>query len=407
MKIKLTRFFPATLLLVLLLFVQRNASAQRGGGIAQWAPDGYQYYSNQNGDIVELDIRDPAKKTVLFTSAMFTPAGKQAIAIQHFSISADEKRVLIYTNSKKVWRLNTRGDYWLYDAGTKQLKQLGIGKPESSLMFAKLSPDGTMAAYVSEHNIYLEDLATGTIKPLTKDGTKKLINGTFDWAYEEEFDCRDGFRWSPDSRSIAYWQIDADKIKNYLMLNTTDSIYPFTVPVEYPVAGEDPSSCRIGVVNVATAKTTWMNVPGDKIQHYIPRMDWTTSPNEIILQQLNRAQNESRLFVGNISNGTTHIINEEISKTWVDVRGSTGGWQWIDHGKSFIWASEKDGWNHVYSINHEGKETLLTKGEYDMINISSIDEADGLLYLWHRLITLLKNTCTGLNWMAAVLSPSV
>ena len=367
-------------MLVLLLFVQKNANAQRGG-ISQWAADGYQYYSTaDNGDIVELDIRDASRKTVLVTAAMLTPPGKEAIKVRRFTISADGKKVLVNTNTKRVWRQDTRGDYWIYDISAKTLKQIGKDKPVSSLMFAKLSPDGSKVAYVSERNIYVEDLATGTTKPLTKDGTKKLINGTFDWAYEEEFDCRDGFRWSPDSRSIAYWQIDASKIKNYLMLNTTDSIYPFVVPVEYPVAGEDPSSCRIGVVNVATAKTMWMQVPGNAVQHYIPRVEWTNSPNEIIIQQLNRAQNESRVFIGNISNGTTRVINEEISKSWVDVRGSVNGWQWIDHGKAFIWTSEKDGWDHVYRIDREGKETLLTKGNYDMISISLIDEAHNLLY---------------------------
>jgi dipeptidyl-peptidase-4 len=353
--------------------------AQRGGGPLYWAKDGYQYYTTQGGEIVELDTRDAAKKTILVTTAMLTPPGKSPIAVRRFTITDDGKKVLINTNTKKVWRQDSRGDYWIYDTEAKTLKQLGKDKPVSSLMFAKLSPDGTKAAYVSLHNIYVEDLQSGAITPLTTDGTLRLINGTFDWVYEEEFSCLDGFRWSPDSKHIAYWQIDARKIKNYLMLNTTDSIYPFVVPVEYPVAGEDPSACKLGVVDVSTTKTTWIDVPGDAVQHYIPRMEWTNSPNEIIFQQLNRAQNESKVFIGNISNGSTHVINEETSKSWVDVRSNTG-WQWIDKGKSFIWISEKDGWNHVYKLNHDGKETLLTKGDYDMISISLVDEASGYLY---------------------------
>src|SRR6201999_719604 len=167
----------------------------------------------------------------------------------------------------RVWRYNTKGDYWVYDLTAKTLKQIGKDRPESSLMFAKLSPDGTKAAYVSEHNIFTEDLASGAVKQLTTDGTKKLINGTFDWAYEEEFGCRDGFRWAPDGHAIAFWQIDASKIKNYLMLNTTHSIYPYTVPVESPVAGEDPSSCKLGVVDVSSGQITWLNIPGDPVQH--------------------------------------------------------------------------------------------------------------------------------------------
>ena len=238
---------------------------------------------------------------------------------------------------------------------------------------------------VSDHNMFVEDLATGDIKQLTTDGSKKIINGTFDWAYEEEFDCRDGFRWSPDSRAIAYWQIDATKIKNYLMLNTTDSIYPFTVPVEYPVAGEDPSRCKIAVVDVTTGKTTWLNIPGDAVQHYIPRMEWTTDPNHLIVEQLNRAQTESRIYVANVSNGTTALIHEEHDKAWIDGKarwngGDPTGWEWIEKGKAFIWVSEKDGWRHIYRIDRDGKESLITKGNYDVISLNLIDEANGLVY---------------------------
>lgn len=383
-----TRFYypGVTLLLTLALsiLIQSGVKAQRAG--IDWAKDGYQYYhAEHDGSIVELDTRDSAKKTVILTKQMLTPQGKPALAVSGFTFSEDGNKVMIFTNTQRVWRYNTRGDYWVYDVAAKTLKQLGIGKPESSLMFAKFSPDGTKAAYVSGHNLYVEDLATGNIKPLTTDGEKKLINGTFDWAYEEEFDCRDGFRWSPDSKMIAYWQIDARKIKNYLMLNTTDSIYPYTIPVEYPVAGEDPSSCKVGVVDINTAKTTWIDVPGDNIQHYIPRMEWTTNSNNIILEQLNRAQNDSKIFVGNVSNGTTHVIHEEKSDTWIDGKsrwnnGNPVGWDWLKDGKSFIWISEKDGWKHIYTITSEGKEKLITRGNYDVINLGCIDEANGYVY---------------------------
>jgi len=351
-----------------------------------WTPDGNGYYANEGSDIVKYDL--PAfTKTVVAERKLFTPEGKtSAITIRNFFPSEDGKKILVYTNSKKVWRYDTRGDYWVLNMADNSFKQLGKTLPASSLMFAKLSPDGTKAAYVSGHNIYVEDLSSGTMTQLTKDGTAKLINGTFDWAYEEEFGCRDGFRWSPDSKNIAFWQIDATRIRNYLLINNTDSIYSFTIPVEYPKVGEDPSACKIGVVNVANAETKWMNVPGDAVQHYIPRMEWAGNSNELIIQQLNRKQQESNIMLLNVKTGDAKTIYTETDKAWVDIKSrwdddNPAGWDWLNKGKDFLWVSEKDGWRHIYVVSRDGKkETLVTKGNYDMISLEAIDEKNGFVY---------------------------
>src|ERR1700761_3184789 len=224
---KIYKLTTLSFIFLTLIMFKHAAMAQRGR--THWAADGYQYYRLAGSEIDELDARDATKKTVLVTAENLTPPGKKSLVVANFTPSEDGQKALIFTNTKRVWRYNTKGDYWVYDMNAKTLKQLGKNLPESSLMFAKLSPDGTKAAYVSGHNIYTEDLATGTVKQLTNDGTETLINGTFDWAYEEEFDCRDGFRWSPDSKNIAFWQINAANTKKYLMLNTTDSIYPYVV----------------------------------------------------------------------------------------------------------------------------------------------------------------------------------
>ncbi len=373
----------AVIALVLMLFAFSTANAQFEK--LHWAPDGYHYYILQNDTIYSRDVRIKGSKTAVLSPDLMTAPGQAALQPDNFSVTADGKRILLFTNTKKVWRYNTRGDYWLYDFNTKTLKQIGKDRPASSLMFAKLSPDGTKVAYDSEHNLYVEELATGAVKQLTFDGSKRFINGTFDWVYEEEFDCRDGFRWSPDSKSIAYWQVDARKIKNYLMLNTTDSAYSYTVPVEYPIAGEDPSSCRVGVVDIGTAKTTWMNIPGDPIQHYIPRMEWTTNSNEIILEQLNRAQTQSCIYVANAQTGNARLIHGESSKTWIEEKDTWNddnpvGWDWVNKGKDFIWMSEKDNWRHLYKIGLDGKETLITKGNYDVIGLKVVDDEGGYIY---------------------------
>jgi dipeptidyl-peptidase-4 len=353
--------------------------AQFGPG-TQWTKDGYGYMKADNDEIVQLDARDASKRVVLVSKAQLTPQGQSApLAVRRFSLSEDGQKVLINTNTKKVWRYDTRGDFWVYDAAAKTLKQLGKGRPESSLMFAKFAPNGKQVAYVSEHNLYVEDLASGAIKSLTTDSTRTLINGTFDWVYEEELDCRDGFRWAPNSQSIAYWQLDAAKTKNYLMLNTTDQLYPFTVPVEYPVVGEDPSMARIGVVPVSGGATTWMKIPGDAVQHYLPRMEWAGN-SELIVQQLNRRQNESKIMLANSASGEVKPLYSETDKAWVDAKNEAVGWDWIEGGKRFVWLSEKDGWRHIYAIDRKGQEKLLTKGNYDVISLSLVDEKNGTIY---------------------------
>jgi dipeptidyl-peptidase-4 len=357
--------------------------AQRGGGM-QWAGDGNSYYATERNSIVAYQLPS-FQRNVVVDSGLLVPQGqKKALAVRSFSFSSDGKKMLVYTNTKRVWRQDTRGDYWVLDLSGKTLRQLGKGRPASSLMFAKISPDGKKAAYVSGHNLYSEDLTTGKITQLTMDGTERLINGTFDWAYEEEFDCRDGFRWSPDSRSIAYWQIDARKIRNFLLINNTDSLYSFTIPVEYPKAGEDPSSCRIGIVDLATRITKWMKVPGDPVQHYIPRMEWAASSTEVILEQLNRKQNEAVIFLCSAATGAARQIYSEKDNAWIDVKARWSdvfsGWEWINEGKEFLWVSEKDGWRHIYRIDRNGKEVLLTKGDYDMIRMQAIDEKGGYVY---------------------------
>jgi dipeptidyl-peptidase-4 len=350
----------------------------------KWAPSGNSYYRMEAGEVMEYSLPG-MQKTILLSADQITPAGtKKSLRLRNYFFSADGNKVLLYTNTKRVWRYDTRGDYWVYDRVSKKLSQIGVGRPESTLMFAKISPDGNMVAYVSEHNLYVEDLRTGKAKQLTStDGTRKKINGTFDWVYEEEFDCRDGFRWSPDSKHIAYWQIDANQIRDFLMINNTDSIYPHTIPVEYPKVGEAPSPYHIGVVDIGSKKTKWMDIPGDPRQTYLPRMEWAGNANEVIVQQLNRKQNETKIMLCDAKTGKATTIYTEHDDAWIDVKEGemTDYWDWVGGNSSFLWVSEQDGWRHVYRISRDGKtKTLLTKGEYDVISVEQTDEAGGYLY---------------------------
>ncbi len=371
--------FRIIALSLLFVFSVQFLSAQRR---INWTSDGNAYTKMKEGSIVRVNPKTDAETVLIKKEELAAAAAKP---IQSYAFSNDNSKLLLFTNTVKVWRLNTRGDYWVLDIASHKLTQLGKGRPAQSLMFAKFSADGSKVAYVSEHNLFIEDVSSNIIKRLTSDGTRKLINGTFDWVYEEEFGCRDGFRWSPDGRKIAFWQVDATKIRDYYMLNTTDSNYSHVIPVEYPKVGEAPSPVKIGVTDVNSGAIRWMQIDGDPQQHYLPRMEWNSN-NELVVQQLDRKQQESKLIYCNATDGSARTFWAENDDAWVDLNssdifGEPGGFTFINKGQDFIWISEKDGWRHIYKISRDGKtETLLTKGNYDIESISCIDETNNYIY---------------------------
>lgn len=356
-------------------------------GPARWINEGRSYTTLESSkkyrnarEIVSYDSKSGSRKVLVSAEQLLPEGARQPITIEDYEWSEDKKKLLIFTNSQRVWRYNTKGDYWILDSMTGKLYQLGKDKKASSLMFAKISPDGNKAAYVSEHNIYVEEISSGVITPLTANGSSTLINGTFDWAYEEEFGCRDGFRWSPDGSQIAYWQIDAANIKNFLMLNTTDSVYSYTIPVQYPKVGEDPSSCRIGVVAATGGETKWMEIPGDAVQNYLPRMQWMEDSESIIVQQIPRKQNALKIWNCTTKDGSCFNNYTETDEAWIDAVNEDN-WLWLNNGNDFTWTTEKDGWRHLYQISRDGKtEKLLSPGDYDVISIKEIDREGGWCY---------------------------
>jgi len=329
------------------------------------------------------------KREVWVSASRLVPQGDTVpLAVEDYAVSPDGKRLLVFTNSQKVWRENTRGDFWVLDlAGGRLLKLGGPGAKPSTLMFAKFSPDGGRVAYVRENNLYVESLADGRIAGLTSDGSRTTINGTFDWVYEEELSLRDGFRWSPDGRRIAYWQLDASGVRDFLLINDTDSLYSFTIPVQYPKAGTTNSAGRVGVVSAAGGKTVWLQVPGDPRNNYIARMDWAAGSNEVVLQHLNRLQNTNDVMLGDAATGRVRSVLIERDSAWTDVVNDL---RWLDGGKSFTWISERDGWRHLYVVSRDGKKLrLVTKGSFDLHNpgsafgqplVTGVDSARGWIY---------------------------
>jgi dipeptidyl-peptidase-4 len=357
--------------LIIFLFAQ-TIFAQNAINIDRldWLPNSHLLWVNEQNNITVYDANQLSGKKVVLSNEQLKAAGFQG-KIEKLVWNKIQDKVLIFTNSKKVWRANTKGDYWIFDLISGKGRQIGKDLGSSSLMFAKFSNDNKNVAYVCKHNIYLENIDTAEIKQLTKDGTAKIINGTFDWVYEEELNARDGFRWSPDGNSIAFWRVDATDTKYHLMMNNTDSLYSFTVPVEYPKAGEKPSSVKLGVINIASDKTNWLEVPGEADNNYLPRMEWTAD-NELMVIQLNRHQNEVNVYKCVANTGKANRIYQEKNNSWIDVFDSSSGMYdgfpctIVDDGKAFLWSSDADGWMHVYKIAMDGKrKDLVTKENFD------------------------------------------
>ena len=368
----------------------------RGGA---WLGNGDYYLAIENSpdtaggtDIVRYATATGARD-IFIAAAKMVPAGAKApLTVESYKFSPDGKRVLIFTNSKTVWRQNTRGDYWLLDLTGGKLTKIGGDAPESSLMFAKFSPDGTKVGYVSRNNVYVEDLATGKITQLTNDGAENIINGTSDWVNEEEFAIRDGFQWSPDSKKIAFWQFNTTGMKNYTLIYDLSAPrgeivtgipypelgpYPQTMLYQYPLAGTQNSAVRVGVANASGGNVTWMQTSGDLHNFYIPQMQWADA-GHVLLQHMNRLQNKNDYLLADAATGVSRSILVDEDKAWVDVNENVS---WINSGREFLVLSERDGWRHLYRVTRDtGAIKLVTHGDFDVVTLETVTPDEQWVY---------------------------
>lgn len=332
------------------------------------------------------------QRSVEVSAADLTPAGAKApIQIWSYSWSPDGKKLLVFTNGKKVWREYTRGDYWIYDTTAptaSRLLKLGGDAPESSLMFATFSPDGSRVAWVRANNIYVEQLASQKITQLTTDGSDDIINGTSDWVNEEELFLRNCIRWSPDSKSIAYWQFNQSGVGEYTLINDTEAEYPVTFKYKYPQPGTTNSAVRAGIVSASGGPTRWIKLDGDPRQNYIAQMDWAGNSDGLVLEYLNRAQNRNQFVWASAKSGDTRVVAEDTDSTWVDVFPM----DWVsrlngvagpnpDGLKDALFSSERDGWRHEYRLDIKtGQPRLITNFQGDVIEKSVVDNAGEWFY---------------------------
>jgi len=352
---------------------------------SKWLADGASYTTIEKStstpdgfDIVQHDSATGAEKILVDAHRLVPDDSKSPLEIKDYSWSDDGQFMLISTNTVKFRRYEPLSDYWLLNLGDWTLRQIGMDAKPSTLMYAKFSPDSQHIAYMYENNIYVESVQGTSGKAMTIDGSDLIVNGTGDWVNEEEFGLRDGFKWSPDSRRLCYWQFDTEGVGTFYMMKNTGGVYSQPIPLQYPKAGTTNSATRVGVVDIETARTTWVQLDDDPRQNYVPQMSWADSSEQVIIQYVNRLQNRNRVILANADDGSTQPLFTDTDEAWLDVNKDL---KWFDDGNFFTWLSERDGWRHLYRISRDGKDIkLITPGAFDIISIENIDTVDGWVY---------------------------
>ena len=343
-----------------------------------WMKDGKAYTTidedaSGNTDLHRVDALTGTKQLLVRGADLIGPGGGKPIVIEEYRFSSDGAKLLIFTNSARVWRQNTKGTFFVWDFASRRL--IPLSARAGYQQFAKFSPDGRMVGFVRDNNLYVTDLATGAETALTTDGSETVINGTSDWVYEEELDLRDAFRWSPDGRRIAFWRFDQSAIRPFYLVNQ-DSLYPTLVPVRYPKTGTPNSTVKIGVTEVATRRTSWVDL-GAELDIYVAAMDFADSPAELWLTRLNRHQNRLDLLLADATTGATHVIMSDSDSAWVDANQP----RWIAGGKQFLLVSEREGHDQVYLFNRDGSLVRrVTPGGWDVFELLGVDEQSKVLY---------------------------
>jgi len=283
-----------------------------------------------------------------------------------YQLSDNEAQVLLGTDMEQIYRHSSRGIFYVYDMSSKSLKKLTDRKVQEPTF----SPDGSKVAYVFENNIFIQDLASGKETQVTTDGKiNENINGVTDWVYEEEFAFVRAFDFNKDGSKLAFLKFDEREVPEFSMDMFGSELYPTSSTFKYPKAGEANSKVSLHVYNLESQKINDVKLR-DYNDFYIPRIKWTNNADVLSAQVLNRHQNNLDLIFVNTKTNESKVVLNDSDKAYVDV---TDNLTFLDDN-SFIWTSEKDGWNHIYHYDKNGKLiNQITKGKWEVTNYYGFD----------------------------------
>lgn len=306
-------------------------------------------------------------------------------SIEGYEINSTETRILLYTESEKIYRHSFKANYYLYDIRYKELKPLS---DKGKQRVACFSPDGDHVAYVRDNNIYLAKLRFNTESAITSDGkTNQVLNGVPDWVYEEEFSMDKALEWSPDSKEIAYIRFDESAVKEYSFPLYKASfpsydenlLYPGQYTYKYPKAGEANSKVSVQVFNIANRTTKTMQTGSDE-DIYLPRIKWTTQPGQLGIIKLNRWQNQLDLIIANTASTLGNAVFTDRNAAYVSEE-VLDNVEFLPDGSGFVYLGEMDGYSHLHLYSMAGKKlSQLTKGNFDVTAFLGYDPASKLFY---------------------------
>ncbi len=349
----------------------------------QWMSDGRHYTyldfdrESRSFTLMKVNAETDEKEPLLDAATLIPEGSDEAVSFEDYRWQDNTNFLVLTLEERGIWRRSTIGTYAVYDLAAGRV--ISLPDYDEGVMNVKVSPDGKWVGYVHNDNISIMNLASGDVRQLTSDAMAHVYNGRFGWVYEEEFSIVDGWQWSPDSKRIAFWQENESEVPEFTMTNWMP-LYQELIPLRYPKPGEKNPVEKIGVIDLTDGSRRWMDI-GAETDQYIPRIRWTRDAETLCIYRLNRLQNHLELLFADVTDGSTRVVVDDRSETgWISV--DDGSYlHFLENSRRFLWASERDGWNHLYLYDYDGKLLRqVTKGEWEIVDVLGVTPDESMVY---------------------------